>query len=290
MEGTKYCPRCKKDKPINEFGKRKSKSKKGGYIPRSNCKLCDNERVRIYKRETKERLKEHRTNVQRRWCRTNPDKVSTYQNKYFSTEKGKEKNREAQRRFREKRKMKMTNQKQNVDELSVFQPTLSGMTFEELVTADYKNGVKQQDILDKYVISTTQLYDILNRNQIPLRNRMRSSKSNDRLMTITKMEMETFEYDYKQGMHLEKLYKKYGLNKHGLYKLVDKLGLPRRNKKIKGKQQLVFDLAQEELVDPIESVKCTLENGELHVKVTLRVQHTGIDSINLEIKPPKEEK
>lgn len=291
VEGTKYCPRCKKDKPINEFGKRKSKSKKGGYIPRSNCKLCDNERVRIYKRETKERLQEHRTNVQRKWCRSNPDKVSAYQNKYFSTEKGKEKNREAQRRFREKRKMKMANEKQKVDELSVFQPTLSAVTVDELVAAEYQDkSIKQQDILNKYGISTTQLYDILNRKGIPFRNRARSSKSNDRLLTMTKIEMDTFAGDYTQGMHLEKLYKKYDLNKHGLYKLVDKLGLPRRNKKIKGKQQLVFDLAQEEQVDPIESVKCTLEDGELHVKVTLRVQPAGIDSINLEIKPPKEEK
>ncbi|QEG13675.1 hypothetical protein MARVELLAND_153 [Bacillus phage vB_BspM_MarvelLand] len=182
----------------------------------------------------------------------------------------------------------MKKQEQKVDMISVFQPTVSAMPFEELVATEYKNGVKQQDILDKYVLSTTQLYDILTRNQVPLRNRMRSSKSADRLMTITKMEMETFEYDYNQGMHLEKLYKKYDLNKHGLYKLVDMLGLPRRNKKIKGKQQLVFDLAQEELVDPIESVNCTLENGELHVKIALRVQHTGIDSINVQITPPKE--
>ncbi|AEW47125.1 hypothetical protein BCP78_0118 [Bacillus phage BCP78] len=183
----------------------------------------------------------------------------------------------------------MANEKQKVDELSVFQPTLSAVTVDELVAAEYQDkSIKQQDILSKYGISTTQLYDILNRKGIPFRNRARSSKSNDRLLTMTKIEMDTFAGDYMQGMYLEKLYKKYDLNKHGLYKLVDKLGLPRRNKKIKGKQQLVFDLAQEEQIDPIESVNCTLENGELHVKVTLRVQPAGIDSINVQITPPKE--
>ncbi|QEG04248.1 hypothetical protein [Bacillus phage BC-T25] len=176
----------------------------------------------------------------------------------------------------------------------VFKPTIDLQDTDELVAAEYQDkSIKQQDILDKHNISTSQLYDILNRKGIPLRNRMRSSKSNDRLLTMTKIEMDTFAGDYMQGMHLSKLYKKYNLNKHAVYKLVAQLGLPRRHKagikrsgkKSKKDKQMELKLMPESKV----TTSFKMEDGTAHVYLVIN-SPTPIDKIQVHIEVPKEEK
>jgi len=188
--------------------------------------------------------------------------------------------------------MKEQTPKFNVDD--VFKPTIELQDTDELVAAEYQDkSIKQQDILDKHNISTSQLYDILNRKGIPLRNRLRSSKSNDRLLTMSTTEKEEFAEDYKANMHLAKLYKKYDLNKHAVYKLVAQLGLPRRHKpgitrnskKSKEDQQMKLELAPESKI----TTSFKIEDGTAHVYMVINSSQP-IDSIQVHIEVPKEEK
>ena len=62
-----------------------------------------------------EEEKKHYRDYQNNWNSQNRDKVAAFQKRYFNTENGKEKNREAQRRFRAKQKGKMTNERTNTE-------------------------------------------------------------------------------------------------------------------------------------------------------------------------------
>lgn len=186
----------------------------------------------------------------------------------------------------------MKNQPPKIDIENVFSPTVEVKSTDELIAAEYQDkSIKQQDILDKYNISTSQLYDILNRKDIPLRNRLRSSKTNDRLLTMTATEMENFAHDYKQNMSLAELYKKYDLNKHGVYKLVGQLGLPKRykegitrnHKKRIEEQQLKFELTPDSKV----TTSFKIEDGTAHVYMVIN-SPSPIDSIKVHIEVPKE--
>jgi len=174
----------------------------------------------------------------------------------------------------------------------IFKPIVETRTTDELVAAEYENGTKQQDILDNHDISTSQLYDILNRKGIPLRNRARSSKTNDRLLTMSTTEKDEFAEDYKADMGLARLYKKYDLNKHGVYKLVAQLGLPRRHKpgikrsskKLTKEQQMKLELTPESKI----TTSYKIEDGVAHVYMVIN-SPTPIDSIQVHIEVPKGE-
>lgn len=179
--------------------------------------------------------------------------------------------------------MKEQTSKFNVED--VFKPTVEVENTDELVIAEYIGKVKLDTILEKYNISTTDLYRILNRKGIPLRNRMSKTKANDRLLTMSSVEKEDFAKDYMRGLKLVTLYKKYTLNRHVLYKLVDELGLPKNNRSITEEQQMKLELLPKSKVTTAFKV----EDGTAHVYLVINSPQP-IDSIQVHIEVPKEEK
>ncbi len=111
MKDTKYCPRCKMDKPVSAFGKGRYRKRTNDYGLSGYCKECNNERRRLYKAANYEKVVAMSLIHKRNWNKNNKDKLAAAHKKYFSTEKGKQKNREAQARFRQRQKEKMKNEK-----------------------------------------------------------------------------------------------------------------------------------------------------------------------------------
>jgi hypothetical protein len=78
----KVCSKCKIEKNITEFNKRKESN--DGY--RAECKECYNLVKKKYRENNKEKLKESQKN----WLLNNPEKRKKIQDKYNNTEKRRE--------------------------------------------------------------------------------------------------------------------------------------------------------------------------------------------------------
>ena len=101
---------------------------------------------------------------------------------------------------------------------------------EEVVVNQYKGGMGVKEIIKRNGIPAGTVYSILKRHNVPLRSPHYDSKSRDRLLTMTKEEKDNLIQDYLNGMSTAEIYKKYDINKHGCYTILDLAGIPRRKR------------------------------------------------------------
>jgi len=114
------------------------------------------------------------------------------------------------------------------EEMAAITPT--GFTKEELICHMYKSGVPVTVIMKKHKISSGRFYEILNRHHVPYGKR-KSSKAAKRLAQMSAEEKQKLVYEYANTeAPMDYLYKKYGINKYGLYSILDEQNVPRRNK------------------------------------------------------------
>ena len=100
----------------------------------------------------------------------------------------------------------------------------------ERVAAMYKAGVSIKDILTANEISTGRMYEILNRKQVPLRKgRKTNTESARRILMMTAKEKQDVIIDYRDNMKLSTIFKKYDINKHALYSILDEHNVPRKD-------------------------------------------------------------
>ena len=100
---------------------------------------------------------------------------------------------------------------------------------EEALIADYKNGVSQRELTKCYNISTGKFYSILRRHGIAVD----SSKVAKKVAHVEENPevLERVLKDYIEGKTLAYIYSNYNLYKNGLFYLLDKYQVPRRNKR-----------------------------------------------------------
>lgn len=100
---------------------------------------------------------------------------------------------------------------------------------EEALIADYKNGVSQRELTKCYNISTGKFYSILRRHGIAVD----SSKVAKKVAHVEENPevLERVLRDYIEGKTLAYIYSNYNLYKNGLFYLLDKYQVPRRNKR-----------------------------------------------------------
>lgn len=100
---------------------------------------------------------------------------------------------------------------------------------EEALIADYQNGVSQRELTKCYNISTGKFYSILRRHGIAVD----SSKVAKKVAHVEENPevLEQVLRDYIEGKTLAYIYSNYNLYKNGLFYLLDKYQIPRRNKR-----------------------------------------------------------
>lgn len=101
-------------------------------------------------------------------------------------------------------------------------------TLEDIVASKYKLGLPIKQIRKEHNISSGKVYEILARKGVPLRNGRYRSKYMERATTMSQLERQSLILDYEMGTPLEDIYKKYDINKHGCYLILDEANVPRR--------------------------------------------------------------
>lgn len=107
--------------------------------------------------------------------------------------------------------------------------SLNNSVDEEALITDYKNGVSQRELTKCYNISTGKFYSILRRHGIAVD----SSKVAKKVAHVEENPevLEQVLRDYIEGKTLAYIYSNYNLYKNGLFYLLDKYQVPRRNKR-----------------------------------------------------------
>ena len=107
--------------------------------------------------------------------------------------------------------------------------SLNNNVDEEALITDYKNGVSQRELTKCYNISTGKFYSILRRHGIAVD----SSKVAKKVAHVEENSevLEQVLRDYIEGKTLAYIYSNYNLYKNGLFYLLDKYQVPRRNKR-----------------------------------------------------------
>lgn len=100
---------------------------------------------------------------------------------------------------------------------------------ESAIVKMYSEGRTVGEIQDTFKISSGKMYEIITRHNLPLRNgRIKSSKAGKRLQEMTKNEKRNLVKDYEDGMNLNDIYKKYNINKHGTYTILNEFKVDRK--------------------------------------------------------------
>lgn len=107
--------------------------------------------------------------------------------------------------------------------------SLNNSVDEEALITDYKNGLSQRELTKCYNISTGKFYSILRRHGIAVD----SSKVAKKVAHVEENPkvLEQVIKDYIEGKTLAYIYSNYNLYKNGLFYLLDKYQIPRRNKR-----------------------------------------------------------
>lgn len=100
---------------------------------------------------------------------------------------------------------------------------------EAAIVKMYSEGRTVGEIQDTFKISSGKMYEIITRHNLPLRNgRIKSSKAGKRLQEMTTNEKRSLVEDYEDGMNLNDIYKKYNINKHGTYTILNEFKVDRK--------------------------------------------------------------
>lgn len=121
------------------------------------------------------------------------------------------------------------------DNESIFVPTPQKaplpLTTEELIVKQYKLGMTLKQITTENGLSYGKVYEILTRLGVALRHgRYNSTKSGDRILTMSSLEKSSLIADYLAGFHVKDMLERYSINKHGLYSILDEANVDRRQK------------------------------------------------------------
>src|SRR5699024_11433419 len=95
------------------------------------------------------------------------------------------------------------------------------LSLEETIIKKYKLGMNLTKIIQDRDISSGKLYDILNRNKVPLRAGRYNSDSNDRISKMSKIEKMSLIEDDNKGVPLVTIYKKHKIKKNRSHQLLD---------------------------------------------------------------------
>lgn len=173
---------------------------------------------------------------------------------------------------------------------------------EEQIASQYKMGVSVVALAEKYDMSHGAVYAILRRKGVPLR-RQGIGKSYDRVNSMTKEEKNNLIREYTDGVPLHEIYKKYNINKHGTYIILDQANVPRRGiKNVKrGKpakkpaSALTFNPTSA-IVNPSNNekvgmngtktspIEISLKDGVLHINIT-EIAQSPVDKIYVTFDP-----
>ncbi|AMQ66485.1 DNA binding protein [Bacillus phage Shbh1] len=105
----------------------------------------------------------------------------------------------------------------------------AGGKLEDIIAKKYKLGMNVREIYRNHNVSIGQIYDILRRKHVPLRHTVTNSRSAQRVKNMSQEEIECLVNDYVSNrLTLEEIYKKYNINKHGCYMILDEVGVPRK--------------------------------------------------------------
>lgn len=155
----KVCSKCKQEKPIGEFNKRKERKQGNGLS--SKCKSCLSKISKIWRNKNRERLiaklkQYHITHQEeaRKYRRANRKRDSEYEKQYYKINK--EKRLEYQRQYRVKNKQKIHAQaliQYQVSRGYIIPPTLCQKCKQKLVQCshhpDYSKPLKVYWICDE---------------------------------------------------------------------------------------------------------------------------------------------
>jgi len=166
------------------------------------------------------------------------------------------------------------------EEVAVFSPT-PAMDNEDIseanrVAAMYKAGLSIKDILTANNISTGRMYEILNRKQVPLRKgRKVNTESARRILMMTAKQKQDVIIDYRDGVKVKDIFKKYDINKHGLYSILDEHNVPRKdnpelhighhhnnsNRLTKAeKEDMIKEIEEDDIFAPLDTLVRAKEN------------------------------
>lgn len=155
--------------------------------------------------------------------------------------------------------------------------------FERTIVSMYKAGVPIKEM--KWV-SIGRVYEILAKHGVELRNGRYRSKSNDRIITMTALEKKSLIAEYKKGITLAEIYRKYDINKHGVYILLDEAGIPRRRDAVIGREkaaEMVHNMNKSTTAKlKTEPIEISRKGDTLYVKITKRMP-TDLSHINVSI-------
>src|SRR5699024_5631746 len=165
------------------------------------------------------------------------------------------------------------------------------LSLEETIIKKYKLGMNLTKIIQDHDISSGKLYDILNRNKVPLRAGRYNSDSNDRISKMSKIEKMSLIEDYNKGVPLVTIYKKHKINKHGCYQILDENNVPRRqNKSYKATEYalgaaIVDYITNSGTINKVvddEMIIASISEGHLHIN--LNTGNLDLNKITIALK------
>lgn len=157
------------------------------------------------------------------------------------------------------------------------------LTPEEVIIKQYRGGMTLKQIVKGNGTSYGRVYEILNRNGVELRSGRYNSKSQDRLVVMSKFEQASLISDYKSGLPMVELLEKYKINKHGCYTILDTAGVPRRQKKnplIMNIGELANTVTEKHFPSelPMSTQQLFMDGNTLHIRLPKNRQ---VDNINI---------
>ncbi|QEM43242.1 helix-turn-helix DNA binding domain protein [Bacillus phage Chotacabras] len=99
---------------------------------------------------------------------------------------------------------------------------------EQGVARMYLRGEKVADIIDKYKIAAGRIYRIIARNGIEKRNPEYNREGKARANALSKYEKDRIVDDYIRKVTIREIEQKYGLNRYGVYMVLDERKITRQ--------------------------------------------------------------
>lgn len=162
------------------------------------------------------------------------------------------------------------------------------VSVEDAIATAYKSGVTIKNIVKEFNTSYGRVYGILNSKGVPLRNgRYKRSESGSRLQNMSKLEQASLIADYQKGVPLSEIRKKYSINKHGCYSILDAHNIPRKQDH-KYKNKMAIKQARVDTRIPTvvlsEGMLEVSKEGEILNIVIHKELTSSIDRVNVNFK------
>lgn len=140
-------------------------------------------------------------------------------------------------------------------------PTL---TKDEAIVQKYKMGMSVRDLAEAYNMAIGTVYSKLRRSKKVKIGISERSKYLDRIQNMSEQNKKQLIKDYQNFMTLQDIYKKYGINKHTCYAILDDAGVERRGKSVSSK----FSFTE----DKVYKVELPILYKDKEFKVTMELE------------------